>query len=102
AAAGGALAHLGDPRGADALRRVLRAWRSDGRGYAVATVGALRLTSLADEVARLADRPRGVDPDTLRVALSQLAPLSAAARTALERLAPGSPSSAPDPRSTLP
>lgn len=88
AAAGAALARMGDERGVDALRSVLRAFRPDGRSFAVQLVGELELEPLAAEVARLARRRRGVDPDVLRSALERLAPTSEAARRSLEGLEP--------------
>jgi HEAT repeat protein len=72
AAAGGALAQLGDPRGVLILRQVLTAWRSDGRNLAVEIVGDLRLTELIPELAQLALTPRGTDPVTLAIARSAL------------------------------
>jgi hypothetical protein len=63
---------MGDPRGVDALRAVLRALRADGRGLAVELVGALHLTELRAELERLARRPRGVDAQSVARALRQL------------------------------
>lgn len=65
AAAGAALARRGDPRGEPVLARVLDAWRSDGRDYAVHAVGELRLERLLPLLLRLARRLRGADPVTL-------------------------------------
>jgi len=73
AAAGGALARMGDPRGVSALRAVLRAVRDDGRGLAVELVGRLGLHALRPELERLRRRPRGVDPAELARALDRLA-----------------------------
>ncbi len=87
AAAGGALVRLGDPRGEEVLRRVLRAWRADGRSHATALVGELGLVALLPEVLRLAERPRSVDPWVLARALGRLAGRSDEAARALERLA---------------
>ncbi|MCB9626143.1 MAG: HEAT repeat domain-containing protein [Sandaracinaceae bacterium] len=78
AAAGAALIRLGDPRGEDALRAVLRAFRPDGRPYAVVQVMQLRLSSLRPELESLVKRPRGVDRDLLRDALAALGSGSAA------------------------
>ncbi|MCA9536387.1 MAG: HEAT repeat domain-containing protein, partial [Myxococcales bacterium] len=72
AAAGAALIRLGDPRGEDALRSVLRAFRPDGRPYAVTQVMQLKLAALRPELEALVKRPRGVDLDLLRDALLAL------------------------------
>ncbi|MCB9658540.1 MAG: HEAT repeat domain-containing protein [Sandaracinaceae bacterium] len=72
AAAGAALIRLGDPRGEDALRAVLKAFRPDGRPYAVTQVMQLKLSGLRPELEALVKRPRGVDLDLLRDALSAL------------------------------
>lgn len=70
ATAGAALARLGDPRGVEVLRRVLRAWRADGRSVAVEFVGNLRLRPLLPELTRLVEAPRGTDLPTLARALA--------------------------------
>jgi hypothetical protein len=72
AAAGAALIRLGDPRGEDALRGVLRAFRPDGRPYAVVQVMQLKLAALRPELEELLVRPRGVDKVLLRDALAAL------------------------------
>lgn len=72
AAAGAALIRLGDPRGEDALRAVLRAFRPDGRPYAVVQVMQLKLAVLRPELEALLVRPRGVDRVLLRDALAAL------------------------------
>lgn len=72
AAAGAALIRLGDPRGEDALRGVLRAFRPDGRPYAVLQVMQLKLGALRPELEALLERPRGVDRVLLRDALAAL------------------------------
>jgi HEAT repeat protein len=71
-AAARALLRLGDPHGVRALREVLRAWRNDGRSFAVEVVGELGLSELRPELERLLDRPRGVDPQQVRAALDRL------------------------------
>ena len=50
----------------------MRAWRSEGRSYAVEIVGELRIGELAPDLLRLARRPRGTDPETLVAALLAL------------------------------
>jgi HEAT repeat protein len=87
AAAAGALARLGDRRGHRVLDEVLRAWRADGRPYAVAVIGELGLVELAPSVARLAERPRGAGRVQVAEALVRLAPSSREAADALARLA---------------
>jgi HEAT repeat protein len=77
AAAGAALIRLGDPRGEDALRAVLRAFRPDGRPYAVVQVMQLRVAALQPELEALVRRPRGVDRGLLREALAALSASSA-------------------------
>lgn len=73
-AAARALLRMQDARGAASLRDVLRAFRSDGRSYAVQVTGELRVTELAGELARLARRLRGTDPEVLVEALAALLP----------------------------
>lgn len=86
AAAAAALVRLGDPRGAPALRKVLRALRSDARSYAVQLVGELELAELAPDVVELATRPRGADPVVVAEALARLAAKSEAASRALRSM----------------
>ena len=86
AAAGAALARRGDARSVAALDRVLRAWRADGRDYAVHAAGELGLADLVPALARLVRRLRGADPGVLAAALEALAEESEPAREALERL----------------
>jgi HEAT repeat protein len=88
AAAGAALARMGDARGAAALRRVLTGFRPDARSYAVELAGEVRAEELVPELARLVERPRGVDLETLVYALACFRdhPI---ARQALETLALG-------------
>ncbi|MCG8554777.1 MAG: HEAT repeat domain-containing protein [Proteobacteria bacterium] len=78
---------LGDQRGIDGLKRVLRGWRSAGRSYAAEVAGELEVVELADSLARLATRPRGSDPVVVARALAKLASRSEPALRALERLA---------------
>ena len=74
AAAGAALAQLGDARGIEALRSVLRAFRHDGRSFAAELAGELGLVDLAPDLAELAVRPRGADPAVVQRALERLGP----------------------------
>jgi HEAT repeat protein len=86
AAAARALVRMGDVRGVEILRRILHAWRTDARTAVVEIVRELALVELAEDLARLAARPRDTDPDTLRAALEALAPKSETARQALTAL----------------
>jgi hypothetical protein len=79
------LIRLGDERGVDALRRVLRGLRSEARSYAVHLAGEAGAVALVPDLLRFIDRPRGVDPFTLVGALAALA--SPEARQGLQRLA---------------
>lgn len=87
AAAARALIRLHDPRGVAVLARVLRAFRSGARSYAVRVVGELGVDELTGELLRLTQRSRGTDPEALVEALAQLLPRNEGARAGLERLA---------------
>lgn len=73
AAAAAGLAALGDPRGEEALRRILGQWFSPARGLAVECIGELGIVGFAPDLDRLAARPRGVDDEVLREARTRLA-----------------------------
>ncbi len=100
-AAARALLRLGDARGADTLRSVLRAFRSDGRSYAVQIAAELEVVALVPELNRLARRLRGVDPDVLVAALTRLLPLAEGARVGLALLARRSDAAGQEARSAL-
>jgi HEAT repeat protein len=85
AAASVALVRLGDDRGIEGLRRVLGAWRADGRTYAVVAIGEHRMEALIPELIALSVRPRGADPVAIAEALGQFT--NASARDALSRMA---------------
>lgn len=87
AAAAAALVRLKDERGVEALRRILRAVRSDARSYAAQLVGELELGALAPEIVRLAKKPRGADLVVVAQTLAKLSPQSRAAAGALADLA---------------
>jgi HEAT repeat protein len=94
AAAARALLRMNDARGIDTLRAVLRAWRGDGRTFAVETAGELCLWPLLPELIELAGRPRGSDRLVLVKALGRFAasgagqsPDALTARAALQKLA---------------
>jgi len=72
AAAGAALARLGDERGPAAIRSVLRAMRSDGRSFAAELVGRYGLRELGPDLDALLAAPRGADPAVVRDALASL------------------------------
>ncbi len=86
AVAGAALARLGDARGIPVLRRVLNAWRADGRNFAVEIIGELRLVELVSDVSRLVEHRRGADGPTLARALARLAAATNEALPGLARL----------------
>jgi len=83
------LIRLGDARGAELLRAALSGLRTAPRLLAVHAIGELGLLELAPEVAKLAERARGVDAATLVGALGALAAKSPDAQAGLERMAAG-------------
>jgi HEAT repeat protein len=83
---GAALIELGDARGEQALRKVLKGLRADARSYAVELTGQVDAVALAPELAQLAQRPRGADLLTLVDALSRFAGRAPAAAGALSHL----------------
>lgn len=87
AAAGRALARMRDPRGFQVLRELLTGFRTQGRTLAVQTIGELRLSELAPDLARLSERPRAVDPTALAASLADLAESAPTAAAALQKLA---------------
>lgn len=87
AAAAGALLQLGDPRGVDALRAILRSWRIEARSFAAGLVGELEVTELLDDLIALARSRRRYDVGTMKASLACFAGKSAAADKALESLA---------------
>jgi len=89
AAAGSTLLRLGDPRGVELLRGVLRAWRSDGRSFAVELIGSFKLEALIPDLIALISRPRGTDRATLARALAAFGPSPLEVKSALETLAKG-------------
>ncbi len=96
AATGAALARRNDPRGEPILGKVLKAWRADGRDYAVAAAGELHLVGLVPLLDRLVKRLRGADPGVLGEALKRLAPLDEQAGRALDRLRQRHPLAVPE------
>jgi HEAT repeat protein len=89
AATSAALAALGDERGVAGLRTVVRAIRSEARGFAAELAGRFAIAELTTDLAALVDRPRGADPGVVLSALAQLAAKDSTARGAVERAAAG-------------
>ncbi|MEM9191553.1 MAG: HEAT repeat domain-containing protein [Myxococcota bacterium] len=87
AAAGAALAELSDPRGVATLRKVLRAIRADGRGFAAELAAERGLTELLPDIAQLLDRPRGADAVVIVRAVAGLSETSEEARSVLQSAA---------------
>jgi hypothetical protein len=69
------------------MRRVLHGLRSDARSYAVELTRDLGVSDFAEDLAKLAQRPRGTDLMTLVDALGNYAESSPLARQALQKLA---------------
>ncbi|MEM6956742.1 MAG: HEAT repeat domain-containing protein [Myxococcota bacterium] len=73
AAAGEALAARGDERAIAILRAVLRAFRADGRDYALRVVAEHKLKALKPEVEALKSRRRGASKSAVDEAVQALA-----------------------------
>ncbi len=86
AACGRALVQLGDARGDEPLNAALKAWRADGRDYAIAAAGEYQRVALLPALARLCERLRGADPRLLAETLASIAEVEPGAASALERL----------------
>ena len=86
AAAARGLVRLGDPAGAEVIRRLVRSWRIEARQYAVQLVGELGLTSLVPDLARAFRRSREAERPVYEVTLEQLAPKSPEAKALLASL----------------
>lgn len=88
AAAARSLLEMGErDHAVSALRRVLRALRSEGRNLALQTIAQAHLTELGPELERLSRFRRGMDLELLVHALAAVADSCADARRALHRLA---------------
>jgi len=74
AAAARALVRLGDPEGAEVIRKLVRSWRIEARQYAVELVGELGLTSMIPDLAHAYRRSRKAERPAYEAALEQLAP----------------------------
>jgi len=86
AAAARALVRLGDPAGAEVIRKIIRSWRIEARQYAVQLVGELGLTALVPDVARALRKSRNRERAVYETTLEQLAPASSEARALLASL----------------
>lgn len=80
-----ALAALGDPRGAQHLRKMLGSFRIGPRVEALAYIARFAVVDCAADVAALVDRPRGLPLDVIAHTLERLE-LAPEAREALGRL----------------
>ncbi len=87
AAAAGALVRLGDRRGTETLRAILRSWRIEARSFAIVLAGELELVELADDLVALLQSRRRFDRSAMKATLTRLAPQSVTATKALESLA---------------
>lgn len=86
AAAARALVRLGEPVGTEVIRKIVRSWRIEARGYAVQLVGELGLTSLLPDLRRALRRSRESERAVYETALEQLAPSSSEAKALLASL----------------
>jgi HEAT repeat protein len=86
AAAARALVRLGDPTGAEVIRKIIHSWRIEARQYAVQLVGELGLTALVPDVARALRKSRNRERAVYETTLEQLAPASSEARALLASL----------------
>jgi len=86
AAAARALVRLGDPAGAEVIRKIVRSWRIEARQYAVQLVGELGLVSLVPDVAHALRKSRKAERPVYETTLEQLAPKSTEAKALLASL----------------
>jgi HEAT repeat protein len=86
AAAARALVRLGDPAGAEVIRKIVRSWRIEARQYGVQLVGELGLVSLVPDVAHALRRSRKAERPVYETTLEKLAPKSAEAKALLASL----------------
>ena len=85
-AAAGALVRLGEPTGAEVIRKVVRGWRIEARQYAVELVGELGLTSLVPDLRRALQRSRPRERAVYETALERLSAKSPEAAAMLASL----------------
>ena len=86
AAAARGLVLLGDPKGVEILRKLVRSWRIEARQYAVQLVGELGLVSLVPDLAHALGRSSSQERFVYRTALERLAPRSSEAEALLATL----------------
>lgn len=86
AAAARGLVTLGDARGTEILRTLVRSWRIEARQYAVQLVGELELTELAEDLAKGFRKRATSERVVYETALEQLAAKSPEARALLASL----------------
>ncbi len=86
AAAARALVRLGDPAGAEVIRKIVRSWRIEARQYGVELVGELGLASLLPDVTRALRKSRRVERPVYETTLEQLAVKSEEAKALLASL----------------
>lgn len=86
AAAARALVRLGEPAGAEVIRKIVRSWRIEARQYGVELVGELGLASLLPDLARALRKSRKAERPVYETTLEQLAPKSAEATALLASL----------------
>ena len=86
AAAARALVRLGDPAGAEVIRRIVRSWRIEARQYGVELVGELGLASLLPDLTHALRKSRKVERPVYETTLEQLAPKSEEAKALLASL----------------
>lgn len=86
AAAARALVRLGDPAGAEVIRKIVRSWRIEARQYGVELVGELGLASLLPDVTRALRKSRKAERPVYETTLEQLAPKSEEAKALLASL----------------
>jgi HEAT repeat protein len=89
AAAARALVRLGDPEGAQVIRRFVRSWRIEARQYAVELVGELGLVSLVPDLARAYRRSKKTEHAVYERTLEQLSNESSEARALLASIRDG-------------
>lgn len=83
AAAARGLVRLGDRRGTEVLRKLVRSWRIEARQYAIQLVGELELTELVPDLARGYRKSSEGERATYEAAFERLSPKSAEARALL-------------------
>ena len=83
AAAARGLVKLGDPHGAEILRKLVRSWRIEARQYAIQLVGELGLTELVPDLLKGYRKSREGERAVYETALELLSESSSDARAAL-------------------